>query len=74
MQMPWPAIDFQKLPGKDALRRYEGDGIPCLVAIDSSGRVISDSFSGKTYIGPDKVLGDLDAIFSKGAVATTTDR
>jgi nucleoredoxin len=73
-QMPWPAIDFQKLPGKEALKKYGGESIPCLVLLDASGRVISDTYAGKDYVGPEKVLADLNAIFAKtpgAAVAAT---
>jgi nucleoredoxin len=62
--MPWPAIDFPKLQGKDAIRKYAGDGIPCLVLIDATGKVISSTYAGAQYLGPAKVLGDLDAIFA----------
>lgn len=64
-QMPWPAVDFQKLPGKDALKKYAGEGIPCLVVIDDSGKVISDSYRGKEYLGPAKVVADLESIFAR---------
>jgi nucleoredoxin len=67
--MPWPAIDYTKLAGKGAIRKYGGDGIPCLVLLDTSGKVISDSFAGKEYLGPAKVLADLDAIFAGRAPA-----
>jgi hypothetical protein len=66
--MPWPAIDYQKLGGKDAIRKYAGNGIPDLVVVDASGKVVSDSFAGKQYLGPQKVLEDLDAIFAGNAV------
>jgi len=62
--MPWPAIDFPKLQGKDAIRKYAGNGIPCLVLVDATGKVISSTFAGAQYLGPAKVLGDLDAIFA----------
>ena len=62
--MPWPAIDFQKLKGKDAIRKYAGDGIPCLVLVDATGKVISSTYAGAHYLGPAKVLSDLDAIFA----------
>jgi len=62
--MPWPAIDFQKLKGKDAIRKYAGHGIPCLVLVDATGKVISSTYAGAQYLGPAKVLGDLDAIFA----------
>ena len=67
--MPWPAIDFAKVPGKEAIRKYAGEGIPCLVLVDASGKVIFDSFAGKEYLGPAKVLADLDLIFA-GASST----
>ncbi len=62
--MPWPAIDFPKLGGKEAIRKYAGKGIPCLVLVDATGTVISNTYSGAQYLGPAKVLGDLDAIFA----------
>ncbi len=62
--MPWPAIDFAKIGSKEALNRYEGKGIPCLVLVDASGRVISDSYQGEKYLGPAKVMADLEAIFA----------
>jgi len=68
-QMPWPAIDFGKLPGKEALKKYGGEEIPCLVVLDASGKVISDTYAGKKYVGPEKVLTDLDAIFAKTPTA-----
>ena len=62
--MPWPAIDFPKLGGKEAIRKYAGTGIPCLVLVDATGKVISSTYAGAQYFGPAKVLGDLDAIFA----------
>jgi hypothetical protein len=44
------------------------------VLLDASGKVISDTYAGKKYVGPEKVLSDLDAIFAKtsaAAIATT---
>lgn len=73
-QMPWPAIDFAKLPGKQALKKYAGDGIPCLVLLDASGKVISDTYAGKNRVGPEKVLTDLPSILaneSTAAIAAT---
>ena len=67
--MPWPAIDYAKLKGKDALAKSAGDGIPSLVLVDSSGNVISASHAGGQNLGPQKVLADLDAIFAGKAPA-----
>jgi nucleoredoxin len=65
-QMPWPAIDFQKVASKTAITKFAGQGIPDLVLLDASGRVVSDSYAGKEYLGPQKVLADLDQIFAGG--------
>ena len=62
--MPWPAIDFSKLKEKEILAKNAGNGIPSLVLVDSTGKVISSSQSGDQNLGPEKVLADLDAIFS----------
>jgi nucleoredoxin len=66
-QMPWPAIDFAKVAGKTAVKKYAGDGIPCLVVLDASGKVIADTYAGKNRLGPEKVLGELDALFAKSS-------
>jgi nucleoredoxin len=64
--MPWPAIDYAKVSGKTALTKYAGYGIPDLVVIDASGTVISDTYAGQQYLGPQKVLSDLDTLFAHG--------
>ncbi|MDQ2824325.1 MAG: hypothetical protein M3R29_02645 [Verrucomicrobiota bacterium] len=65
--MPWPAIDYQKLPAKEVLKKNAGEGIPSLVLVDATGKMISSSYAGSKYLGPGKVLGDLDAIFANNA-------
>ena len=67
--MPWPAIDYQKLANKEVLKKSAGDGIPSLILVDETGKLISSSYAGKQYLGPAKVLGDLDAIFAGTAPA-----
>ena len=62
--MPWPAIDFAKLKDKAALKNNAGDGIPSLVLVDSTGKVISSSYAEGKYRGPEQVLADLDALFA----------
>jgi nucleoredoxin len=64
MQMPWPAVSFDKLPGKETLKKYAGESIPCLVIVDANGKVISDSYAGKTYRGPAVVLSELDQLLN----------
>lgn len=68
--MPWPAIDYQKLAGKAALKEYGGAAIPCLVLVDATGKVLSDSYAGKDYRGPAKVMADIDSIFSGNKTAS----
>lgn len=67
-QMPWPAVDFAKLPGKESLKKYGGQSIPCLVLLDASGKVLADTFEGKKRVGPETVLATLEAIFTRGPI------
>jgi nucleoredoxin len=64
--MPWPAIEYAKLANVPALQKYVGRGIPDLVIVDASGKVLADSFVGGKYVGPGKVLDELSAIFARG--------
>lgn len=64
--MPWPAVEYAKID-HSGLRKFAGNGIPCLVVVDQTGRVISNSFEGEKYLGPQKVLADLDTIFAQVA-------
>ena len=58
--MPWPALAFDKKKSTSAITKYGGRGIPCLVLIDDQGKVISHSYEGQNYIGPRKVLADIE--------------
>jgi thiol-disulfide isomerase/thioredoxin len=62
--MPWPAIDYQKVASKEGILKYAGDGIPDLVLVDSSGRVLADSFQNKQYVGPAKVVEALNGFLT----------
>jgi nucleoredoxin len=64
--MPWPAIEYGKLANVPSLQKYAGRGIPDLVIVDASGKVLADSFVGGKYVGPGRVLDDLSAIFAHG--------
>lgn len=64
VQMPWPAVNFDKASGNNALKKYFGEGIPCLVVVDENGKVIFDTYAGKNYRGPEAVLADLDQLFA----------
>jgi hypothetical protein len=66
-RMPWPAIDYDQLTGLAGLKQLGGDGIPsvsptrchrprCSPAATTAGK----------YLGPKKVMGDLEKIFAGG--------
>lgn len=63
--MPWSAIEFSKLAYVPSLKKYAGDGIPDLVVVDATGKVLSDSYVRGKYVGPQQVLDDLDKIFAQ---------
>ena len=66
--MPWPAIDYEKISGKGVINKYAGQGIPDLVLVDGSGKILADTYNGQQYIGPAKVLETLDKVLNgKGA-------
>jgi nucleoredoxin len=57
-KMPWPALAWDAIRSTRAITKYAGRGIPCLVLVDSEGKVLSDSFRWGQYVGPDQVLDD----------------
>jgi nucleoredoxin len=65
-KMPWPALDFRKASSKHVLTSYRGSGIPCLVLIDANGKVLSHSYEGSNYVGPNKVMKDIEATLKSG--------
>lgn len=58
--MPWLALDFDEKKKTKELTRYAGGGIPCLVLVDNNGKVLSDSYVNGKYVGPTKVMNDLE--------------
>lgn len=71
MSMPWPAMRWDAVKWSQA-RKLSGSGIPCLVVIDGQGKVVSNSFEGKTYVGPHKVLNDLRRILIESGNAPSS--
>jgi nucleoredoxin len=57
-KMTWPALRYEAIRSSGEIMRYGGDGIPCLVLVDGDGKVLSDSYRGGRYVGPDAVLDD----------------
>jgi nucleoredoxin len=72
--MPWPAVDYVRLGSVPDLMKYAGDGIPDLVVVDSSGKVLADSYVRGTYVGPAQVLGELDKLLANGAGSNVAAR
>ena len=64
--MPWPALEFRKASGKHVLGSYRGKGIPCLVFLDANGKVLSHSYEGANYVGPSKVMADIEKTLGSG--------
>ena len=61
--MPWPALKFANA-SSSPLEKYSGRGIPCLVVIDQQGKVLSHSYKGEEYLGPSKVIEDLEGLLA----------
>lgn len=63
--MPWPAIAFRQIDRMKDVQKYAGSGIPCLVVVDREGKVLSDSYVDGKYVGPQKVMQDLEQLIAK---------
>ncbi len=70
--MPWPALAFDKKKGNKSVVNYGGRGIPCLVLIDADGNVLSHSYEGTTYVGPHKVMEDIDKTLASASGTAAT--
>ena len=58
--MPWPAVWFQDNDDRTLnAKQYMGSGIPDLVLVDATGRVLADSFHGGNYVGPRSVMQEI---------------
>jgi nucleoredoxin len=68
--MPWPTLKFDAKKRSPELTKYAGPGIPCLVFLDASGKVLSDSYAGTEYLGPRKVLKDIEKILGSSPVSS----
>lgn len=56
LNMPWPAVDFNKALSVNFLNSIQGPGIPDLVLVDKMGKVLASSHRGEKYLGTDSVL------------------
>jgi nucleoredoxin len=65
-KMPWPALKFSKIKSAKNIQELAGKGIPCLVFLDADGKVLSHSYDGTNYVGPSKVLADIERTLGPG--------
>lgn len=63
--MAWRAVDFEKGKGSYDIMKYSGSGIPCLVFIDHKGKVLSDSYRNGNYVGPYRVLEEMEKVLKR---------
>lgn len=72
--MPWPAVDYEKLGSKAAIQKNFVRGVPCLILVDGSGKVLSNSYGTEKNLGPETVLADLDKILSGKSESAVAQR
>ncbi len=60
MDMPWIGVRWESSGAKAIEQKYSGTGIPCLVLLNANDEVLSHSYVGGQYVGPDEVLKDLE--------------
>lgn len=65
-KMPWVAMPLDKLNAQPVLTGYVKGGIPHLVIVDRQGKILADSYRGKTYIGPMAAMQQLEQILATG--------
>lgn len=72
MSMPWPALEYRLVDSSagKVLTNYPGTGIPNLMLVDSDGKLLSSSYVGEDYVGPHKVMKDIQDVLSGKSVAT----
>ena len=66
-KMPWVAVPFSNIQKTGIKKKYGGKGIPNLVLLNTDGTVKSGSYVDGDYVGPTKVLRDLELILSETA-------
>jgi thiol-disulfide isomerase/thioredoxin len=67
-QMPWPGVDYRRLPSLPAIRALAGRAPPNLVLIDRRGRVLASAWAGDSYVGPAAVVVEWIRYFERRAV------
>jgi nucleoredoxin len=62
--MPWPAVRFGTIV--DQFKRYDPNGIPWLVALNSAGEPMTKNGADRKYISPEKILAAIEELLAKG--------
>lgn len=65
-RMPWPAMPLSRLQKTPLLLSYTKGSIPQLLVLDRDGRVLSDSYKGNRYVGPQVALDELARLLKTG--------
>jgi nucleoredoxin len=65
-KMPWPGMPLATLQKTPLLLGYSIGSIPHLVVVDRHGKVLTSSFQGGRYVGPDQALKDLGKLLASG--------
>jgi nucleoredoxin len=63
-RMAFPAIPFNRIDPSGIKGAYGGRGIPHLVIVGRDGDVISSSYVDGQYVGPRKVLADMEQLLA----------
>lgn len=65
--MPWPAVDYPKIASKiEGMNINLIRDIPCLVLVNATGQILSQTGSGDEAKSPEQVLADLDTVLAGG--------
>ena len=65
--MPWPAVDYPKIPARAAAMETKLiNDIPALLLVSATGHIISQTSTGDKPKTAQQVLADLDAILAGG--------
>lgn len=59
-KMEFPALAFDQKSSSKGITKFSSGGIPNLVFVNADGTVISSSYVDKEYVGPVKVLDDIE--------------
>ncbi|MGI8889631.1 MAG: thioredoxin-like domain-containing protein [Chthoniobacterales bacterium] len=74
-RMPWLAVAYEQLDSVPALKQAAGESIPSLILVDDTGHLLATSYEGTKYVGPEKVLAELEKIFaSKGETGAASNQ